>query len=226
MTRLYNLSAAQYALENVDRGWLKVSRIEDLNDPFEMLSANLRDRELRAAFKAAKKRVHSSHGVVCLTETWQNPLMWSHYGDKHAGICLGFDVGDELTIPVRYDHRLQKVARDEVPSGDSYTDFFVGRFLSVKFQDWQYERERRIVVNLKDMASEGGLHFLPTSERVVLREIILGARCTVPVGDVRDAVACRPITVRKARIAFTKFGVTEDRRYRRAVTERQEHGRR
>lgn len=214
MRRLYNLSAARFAFANVERGWLKVSRLADLNDPFEMLSANLRDQELRAAFKAAKRRVHDSHGVVCFTETWRNPVMWSHYGDKHAGVCLGYDVGDELTTPIRYNHRLQRVAKAELPPEEEYTDFFVDRFLTWKFSDWEYEQERRIVINLADTVEEAGHAFIPTSNRLVLREVILGPRFTEPIDPIRRRVEHVPVRVTKARIAFTKFGVTEDRRFR------------
>ncbi len=23
---------------------------------------------------------------------WSNPVIWAHYGDKHRGLCLGFEV--------------------------------------------------------------------------------------------------------------------------------------
>lgn len=30
-------------------------------------------------------------GILCLTNKWNNVLMWSHYGQNHQGICYGFD---------------------------------------------------------------------------------------------------------------------------------------
>lgn len=35
-------------------------------------------------------------GITCFSETNDNILMWSHYSNKHEGICLGFDI-DEKT---------------------------------------------------------------------------------------------------------------------------------
>ncbi|MEN7527707.1 MULTISPECIES: DUF2971 domain-containing protein [unclassified Cupriavidus] len=34
-------------------------------------------------------------GVFCMTDRRDHPLMWSHYGDKHTGVCVEFasDVG-------------------------------------------------------------------------------------------------------------------------------------
>jgi hypothetical protein len=32
------------------------------------------------------------------------PLMWSHYGDQHNGICIGYSIPDDATVHrVRYD---------------------------------------------------------------------------------------------------------------------------
>ena len=28
--------------------------------------------------------------------------LWAHYGDKHSGICLGFEVEDQLVSPINY----------------------------------------------------------------------------------------------------------------------------
>jgi hypothetical protein len=31
-------------------------------------------------------------GVCCFSTTHSNPLLWSHYGDQHRGLCVGYDV--------------------------------------------------------------------------------------------------------------------------------------
>src|SRR5690606_19700292 len=33
-------------------------------------------------------------GIVCLAERLNCPLMWSHYGDQHKGVCIGYSVPD------------------------------------------------------------------------------------------------------------------------------------
>ena len=30
-------------------------------------------------------------GVLCLAEDWNCPLMWSHYADRHRGLCIEYD---------------------------------------------------------------------------------------------------------------------------------------
>ena len=36
----------------------------------------------------------ASHGVFCLAEKKDCPLMWSHYGAEHQGICIEYDLSD------------------------------------------------------------------------------------------------------------------------------------
>lgn len=35
-------------------------------------------------------RRHYDRGVCCFSTTYGNPLLWSHYGDQHRGLCIGY----------------------------------------------------------------------------------------------------------------------------------------
>lgn len=48
--RVYHLSEARYALSGIALRRIKISRFSDLNGPFELLGANLNDKEVRRAF--------------------------------------------------------------------------------------------------------------------------------------------------------------------------------
>ena len=91
--RVYHMMEAKWALRRAIKNQrLKVSRFENLNDPFELFALN---RHTQAARKASKKFAadfNATHGLLCFGADWSNAVMWSHYGDKHKGICLGFDV--------------------------------------------------------------------------------------------------------------------------------------
>ena len=39
--------------------------------------------------------------------------MWGHYGERHTGICLGFDVPDEMLADVIYAKKLLKLEIDK-----------------------------------------------------------------------------------------------------------------
>ncbi len=38
------------------------------------------------------------NGIFCLTGRATCPLMWSHYGDQHRGICIGYSVPARTTV--------------------------------------------------------------------------------------------------------------------------------
>jgi hypothetical protein len=108
--RLYQLGSANYALQNIERQRLKVSRIDNLNDPFELLGAMQRDKHWRRIFRQAKTRIHNQDGVLCFSRSWRNPVLWSHYGDKHRGICLGFPLDRPCSDHARRTLTMKPVA--------------------------------------------------------------------------------------------------------------------
>ncbi len=132
-------------------------------------------------------------GVLCLTPHFDNLLMWSHYGDCHKGICIGFDVlqpineNDQadpdfgLSVQVEYreaypeismleiDHGLVTIRDDREKMRD--LDSLTARILYVKSNVWSYENEVRFCNNKLDFTP--GLVSFPKNK---LKEIILGAR--------------------------------------------------
>lgn len=214
--RVYNLTTAEHAINNIKNKRLKVARFDQLNDPFELLAVDLASKDLRAAFRAKKSQINSEEGLLCFTKNWRNPLLWSHYAEKHAGICLGFDVPESLLTPVRYIAGLQKVNLPDSKTTDQTIKKFFHRLRFTKFKGWTYEEEMRQIVKLHETQLHKGLHFVPFSDELCLREVILGPRCTQDFDSVRRLVEGFPqvVYVTKARIAFTIFGVVENRAFR------------
>ncbi|NDP48093.1 MAG: DUF2971 domain-containing protein [Sulfuriferula multivorans] len=103
--RLYHLTTAEYAISNIGLRRLKIARFGDLNDPFELLAAELEDKDFRKAVKSWKNEFHNTKGLLCFSESWHNPVLWSHYADKHRGVCLGFDIPDEYAISSQLQQR-------------------------------------------------------------------------------------------------------------------------
>lgn len=214
---LFNLTTAEHAISNIVRHRIKISQIDDLNDPFELLAINVGDKELRAAARLTRDQITETRGVICFSKHWSNPVLWSHYADKHRGIALGFEVADRFVMPVRYEKSLRKVKIEEILNKSEADEDFGRLLLATKFEDWRYEEEFRIFVDLTRHKPEDGLYFCTFDEHLVLTSVILGARCEIPIKQIEDLVAAYPtrVRVRKARLAFTKFGVTENLLYRK-----------
>jgi len=212
--RLYHLLSAEHALSNISFKRLKLATYKDLNDPFELLSANLADKRIRYAVTSMKNNEFSKLGILCFSRGWGSPVLWSHYADKHKGIALGFDIPIELTSPVIYSPTRLDIDLTAFEEKDA------GVMVHTKFEHWAYEDEVRMHFSLdegyKERHKEVELYFYNFDASLVLREVILGHSCTLSIDYIRKLV--KPFTpfvkVTKARLAFSTFNVVEDKRFK------------
>ena len=210
--RVYHFLGAKYGLGAVRKRRLKASLLNELNDPFELLGIDLSDEGLRRAMERTKDQLSASKALHCFSMEWTNPVLWSHYADKHRGICLGFDVPDELLLKVRYvSERLPSNALTEGTVQDR--EEFMKQLLGTKFAHWKYESEVRIFVK-KD--TDTGLHFTDFSDNLTLKEIIVGMQATTTEIDIDQALGedAGEVEVFAVRAAFKSFDVVrlKDRR--------------
>lgn len=209
LMRLYHFMSQTYGLLAIKKRRLKIARISELNDPFEFMGWNLRNSGIRARLKSWKDQRNAELGILCFSDKWSNPLLWSHYADNHRGIAIGFDVPDgDLYVPVRYcRRRLQAPLDRELVGGD------VDELLLTKFNAWRYESEYRCFCPLSDSICEGGLYFEPFSESLKPVEIIVGDRSTTERSDIDSALGPEYAYVRsfKSRPAFGTFSIVRNR---------------
>ena len=165
--RVYHFTNAEFGLQDIRRRRLKIARISDLNDPFEFLQVASRDPKARGRYQYAKRGLNEYMGLLCFSETWRNPVQWSHYADRHRGICLGFDVLKSAGMQkVRYiEQRIPPNLRAMQAEGPEAEAHMLD-LLTLKFQHWAYEREHRLFVHLQDRDAETGLYFLSSGRQV------------------------------------------------------------
>lgn len=112
----------------------------------ELKAENMMENHSEFEYKTnevIRKHIKES-GVSCFTTDPNNLLMWSHYADKHRGVCLGFDVKEDLnffatTHPVKYINKYPTL--DYIILKDEKT---LTAVISTKQKIWQYENEYRI----------------------------------------------------------------------------------
>lgn len=105
-------------------------------------------------------------GIACFTTCYDNILMWSHYADKHNGICLKFDYPDSNPIvEVPSEHKYPKVFLYKVcyelnrPAFSIFKDWNNGghkmlNFFITKAKMWEYEKEyRAFIIDLTGLFS-------------------------------------------------------------------------
>ncbi|MBN6714029.1 DUF2971 domain-containing protein [Pseudomonas capsici] len=212
--RLYNLTSVKHAISNIENRRIKVSRFADLNDPFELLAANFKEHKTRQVVRNWKDKNHSQMGLLCFAGDWSEPVMWSHYANKHEGICLGFDVCRSQIHKVSYQDKRILAALSTTPDPEQLSEELQQKLLCTKSAGWRYEEEYRQFVSLDSAHADGQFHFWPIGSDIQLREVILGALCEQPVESVRQKVARHfpDAVVFKARLAFQSFKIVPDAR--------------
>ena len=158
---------------------LYFAKAESFNDPFdcqfnlfegvkafltdidqkEYIEDEKRMHEIKEQYVRANKEISSS-GILALSEEGKNILMWSHYANKHKGICIGFDakgLRDDFKTMIHvadycvYYEGSQpfKTLKDLNPESEelfSYPDADANLILiQYKHKDWRYENEVRFL---------------------------------------------------------------------------------
>lgn len=146
--------------------------------------------------------------MLCFSADWHNPVQWSHYADKHKGVCLGFDVPDELLTRVRYTKmppRLDWSAIDEGQTALGEAQML--RWLSTKYVHWIYENEWRVFPSLETPDARG-LYFKDFDSSLKLRQILVGPMSPTTRADVANALnGLEGVEAWKTRLAFRGYGV-------------------
>jgi hypothetical protein len=143
--RVFQFMTAAHALDNLRKGRVKVSFLSDMNDPFELLGTSLGSAAHRTAFRQWKQHMNAICRVLCFSRSWSNPVIWSHYAEKHRGVCLGFDVPDDCLLEVGYSTgRLEVQLERDLQDDGTVTTEFSRKLLTTKFEDWRYEDEVRM----------------------------------------------------------------------------------
>ena len=170
--------------------------LKKLQIPEQILDSLSIEQILTLARSGDRSRVYNSrYGIYCFSCKNDDILMWSHYGDQHRGICLGFNVPQEdlqlkdaseqnidrngnftfKLFPIKYES-----VRPKFIFSKKFTNKDVNKMiedlLQVKSDKWSYEKEQRIMIRSeKEGIFPCELHY--PSE--YLTEVIIGANSNI-----------------------------------------------
>lgn len=146
-----------------------------------------------------------SHVVKCFTENPRNTLMWSHYADKHKGVCVGFNFAS-LKNRVINDQQLQHIAVRysstpplsliSEPLDDHAVSMFALDVLHTKSIHWAYEQEYRFYIQTQEPVSDDGVILNVGADAVV--DVIFGEQVAKTV--IKERIQELPKKL-KARVA-------------------------
>ena len=176
MDKLYfHFLSAENAIKDLENARIKVSILNTLNDPFEFMPYRRYGFEERQPYNKIFKAISRKWGVLCFSQNWTEQLLWAHYADKHKGIALGFEIPEDNLLKV--DYVIKEIRTKFDLTGNLAED--EQRFLNlakVKFQEWSYEKEFRLLISLGVCITEDNMNFVPFGDGLKLKEIVLGCR--------------------------------------------------
>lgn len=205
--RVYHFINKEFGLKDIRERRLKISRIMELNDPFEFFGVELTDKEFRRSMRAAKESVAENTGIICYSGNWKNPVQWAHYADKHKGLCLGFDIDPIHLKKVEY-------TQDRIQHDNSMTEELVFKLLRTKYVHWAYEQEYRVFIELEE--DENGIYYTDFEGNMELKQVIVGANSTVTRDQLNNALGSLSTKVEtfKARPGFQNFEMVQNQNER------------
>lgn len=164
IVRAYHLTSTDHAISNISLCRLKVARLSEVNDPFELFGLDSMDRRRRQALDEFRHLQDKTTGMLCFSKAWKNPVLWSHYAAGGRGIGLGFEIKKTLGIrgvlEVRYESNKLKALGDQP---DPISKEFQELLLVTKFRHWEYEEELRVFLSLSTALREDRRFFVPFS---------------------------------------------------------------
>jgi hypothetical protein len=203
---LYYFTSAKYGIDNLKRKRLKISDFSNVNDPFELLGIELRDKVVRKAAEFEKSKISKKNGLLCLSEDKYNPVQWAHYAENHKGVCLGFEIPEKLLRKVRYVS--ERLARETLEESDCNE-----KLLTTKFNHWSYEQERRLILQLSSYTQDSqGLRFKDFGDDIVLKEVYIGCKSNLKYDDITSAYSSgdKSVIVKMTRPSFRDFRIVWD----------------
>lgn len=136
--------------EPLEQKYIYCSTYRQLNDPMEGFFNASQRVQAREDYNDTVDLIRTQKlglGIASFSETWDNELMWAHYGGAFAGICIGYSV-TKLLDGLPEDHALARVAYGDRPYylglGALRLEHRARAILSTKNLKWSYEREWRL----------------------------------------------------------------------------------
>ncbi|XOF32536.1 MAG: DUF2971 domain-containing protein [Candidatus Electrothrix sp. YB6] len=139
------------------------------------LGSNPEDSEIFLLTQKIQSEILKKYdrGLCCFSSTVIDPVLWSHYGDEHKGICLGYGFSrkPEPNIQKIEYNRTRKIPTSLVQealveNNIQSRNLLDSRVYFRKANSWKYEKEWRIIGNK-------GLQNSPLE----LKDVTFGLRC-------------------------------------------------
>ena len=173
------------ALDEI-KDFLDAKTEEEVQQKIKLYKNNTEDA-LKVAQDKVKEIISNTYYISCFSHTKKNILMWSHYSDKHKGICLAFNSVNMFKNSNYINNNILKFL--EVKYVKKYPEiniFNINNFIKdvnkvfqLKHLFWKEEKEIRFITEKKETLA---------FEKEALSEIVFGCELKPTDDDVKDVI--------------------------------------
>jgi len=149
----------------------------------------------RTSFNHILMRFLAHSRVFCMSETYANVVMWSHYAEQHSGAVIKLNCLDAIDDNFLMARRVTYT--EKFPQFISVDDWVADKFglkeidygrlafnlAYIKHKDWSYEREWRIHIPLLPSYPAGNGMSLIEKHPSVFGALYLGCRMPIEIQD-------------------------------------------
>lgn len=172
--------------ELYDAEWEKIAKIEcernglKYEDYRHLAERKTREEMFPEALQIMKVLFHHRIGILSLSETFDNALMWAHYSLNHQGYVIEFNTDNSFFKSNDKDYVIEKISKviytDSRPS-ITLEKLSMKDLYFTKSAEWGYEREWRILKNIENSETkiENGIISLFNIPKDIISGIYLGA---------------------------------------------------
>lgn len=213
---LYHFVSAEHGLLDIRNRHLKIATFDNLNDPFELHGFAITKAAERRGYEAWVRHMSQTYGLLCFSESWTNPVQWSHYADRHHGLCLGFVVSDKFAQQVRYVTERPRIALLKERKAGTLNETFMTKVLCTKYIHWQYEQEWRLFLPIDSREKVNGLFFEGFGSDIELAKVFIGPLSTTTSAEITEALGdlAKRVQINTTRLGFQTYEVRLQKSFR------------
>ena len=173
---------------------------------------------LNDGISQVRRELGKSIGIECFAQNPTDILMWSHYANKHTGICVEYDfsklfstLSDAFIFPVYYTNQrplidIEKMYDISTKSinTSNYSEWMpdIIKSFIVKSEEWKKEKEWRII-SLKIKDDDNRKVKLP-----ILSKIITGINISYENYEIVDNLAkAKGVPIHRTRLKNDKYEI-------------------
>lgn len=166
-------------ISDIKNGALSFANPKVFNDPMDPILREWLNYKKKESRSSVKKKLfdHLTNAldnlkICCLSRNSEsddefvyddhrrmslNPLMWAHYADKHRGVCIEYEITDDMITAHNDSHQVLRINNVRYRDRKVMSDYItLDNALLAKGASWQYENETRLLYYDKNNVSENG----------------------------------------------------------------------